>query len=102
MLVRATLRDQYKSEGQSSREKGLYRLGLAEGTLDHTRISGLWYYVFQASAPTVEEVRELYLRVRAGTIAPVESWETEQVPPLVISTVRRFFRRLRRELTASS
>jgi hypothetical protein len=98
LLSHVTLKEDFSTH--PFRIRGRYRLETAEGALDFGAKQRS--YDFLATGPTIEVVRELYLQVRAGTIAPVESWEVEQVPPLVVSRVRRFFRRLWREITASS
>ena len=81
---------------------GLYRLGKAEGTLDHgIRTEGIGrdaehypcykLHILSTGQDSIEVATELYRRIRAGSIAPAISWEAEQVMGNPISWLRRHF-----------
>jgi hypothetical protein len=76
------------------RVRGVYNLGQASGTLDlnHLR-DNKTQYLLKLTGPTIESVRKLYRLVRAGNIAPSESWEVEQVKFNPMSWIRRQFAR---------
>lgn len=64
------------------RLRGIYKFDDAEAV-----VGGVEHFVVTVNGPSIEGVRRLYCRIRAGTILPVDNWEAEQVKP-------RFLQRL--------
>lgn len=61
-----------------SRERGLYRFGSAEGKLEFNGDGRIPEYKIKISAKTIDDIRELDRRIKAGSIRPEESYEGAQ------------------------
>lgn len=64
--------------------QGIYQFGEAEATITTEAVSRSnegreLAQVIEVNSPDLASLVELYRRIRAGTITPVESWEKEQI-----------------------
>lgn len=78
LIERWTCRDEYRT---GFRTDGLYELEAAKG---HVEMLGYGESRFQRvsiTAPTADALRELYLKIRTGTLAPYSDWGDTQVAP---------------------
>ncbi|MEK9134740.1 MAG: hypothetical protein AAB451_00315 [Patescibacteria group bacterium] len=58
------------------RLRGIYVLGKSKAVVDGVRDG-----IIKVNGASIEDVRSLYSKIRAGTILPAESWEAEQIKP---------------------
>ena len=78
IVVGVSMHDQIPS--QPKRVFGRYSHGSASAVLDSSNADDR--DLLQIRSTTLEGTRELYHMIRAGTIRPTESWETEQISEL--------------------
>jgi len=70
------------------RERGEYRYRTATAVLDFVVKTGIYTFVLEVEAKTLQDLEEAYSLIRGGRLRPVISYEAPMVPPFP-QTIRR-------------
>jgi len=85
----------YYVKEETLRDSGIYKLGAATGTVEkHGRPNEISLEI-KIRGDNLEDVRNLYLKIRDGKIMPFDSWETKQaVSNLATNFIRKLTNRI--------